>query len=95
MAGGFALRDDLQRLGLDQRLMATRVTTMQDEIVKQMVEHHGKGVLRAVLTPRSGIGPKILDFVHPPEGLERASDLHQSLHRGVTQTLRALDRALA
>jgi hypothetical protein len=95
MAGGFTLHDDFRRLGLDPRLMATRVTTMQDDIVKQMVEHHGKRVLSAVLTPRAGFGPKLLDFIHPPEGLEQASDLHQSVHRGVTRTLRALDRALA
>jgi hypothetical protein len=95
MAGGFTVREDFGTLGLDQRLMATRVTNMQDDIVQQMAEHHGKGVLRAVLTPRAGIGPTILDMIHPPEGLEQTSPLHQRVHQGITRTLRALDRALA
>jgi hypothetical protein len=94
MAGGFTVRDDFTLLGLDQRLMATRVTDMQDEIVQQMTEHHGRGVLRAVFTPRGGFGPKILDFIHPPAGLERTTSLHRQVHRGVQRTLSALDRAL-
>jgi hypothetical protein len=95
MGGGFTLRDDFERLGLEPRLMATRVTSMQDEIVRQMAERHGQSVLRAVLTPKAGFGPRILDFIHPPDGIARASTLHQQLHRGVTRTLIALDRSLA
>ena len=95
MACGFAVRDDFGTLGLDQRLMATRVTGMQDDIVKQMTERHGRGILRAVLTPRSGVGPKVLDFIHPPGGLETASPMHQRMHSGITRGLKALDRALA
>jgi len=95
MAGGFTLRDDFTLLGLDARLMATRVTSMQDDIVKQMAEHHGQDIFRAVLTPRSGFGPKILDWIHPPEGLAATSPLHQQMHRGVQRTLVALNRALA
>jgi hypothetical protein len=94
LAGSFVVRDDFERLGLDHRLMATRVTDMQDEIVQQMTAHHGKSVLRAVFTPRGGLGPKILDFIHPPNGLETRSSLHQRVHRGVQRTLSALDRAL-
>ena len=94
VAGGFVIRDDFGRLGLDHRLMAERVTEMQDDVVSQMAAHHGQGVLRAVLTPRGGLGPKILDFIHPPQGLESASALHRRVHRGVQRTLSALDRAL-
>jgi hypothetical protein len=95
MGGGFTLREEFEQLGLQPRLMATRVTSMQDDIVRQMAERHGQGVLRAVLNPRSGLGPKILDFIHPPRGMAQASPLHQKLHRGVTRTLIAVDRALA
>lgn len=94
MAGGFTFRDDFDLLGMEPRLMATRVTSMQDDIVRQMAEQHGKRVFRAVLTPRAGLGPKILDFIHPPDGIESVSDLHRRVHRGVTRTLTALDRAL-
>lgn len=95
MAGGFSVRADFSELGLDQRLMATRVTNMQDEIVQQMADHHGDRVLSAVLTPRAGIGPTVLDLIHPPGGLEAASALHRRVHRGLEQTIRAVDRALA
>ena len=95
MTGGFALRGDFVRLGLDQRLMATRVTEMQHDIVSQMVEHHGNRVLGAVLSPRSGFGPKVLDFIHPPDGLEAASPWHRRVHGGMIRAARALDRALA
>jgi hypothetical protein len=95
MAGGFVIRDDFEALGLDQRLMATRVTTMQDDIVRQMAAAHGRGVLRALLTPKGGFGPKILDFIHPPAGMAGASSTHRRVHRGLQQTFRALDRALA
>jgi hypothetical protein len=95
MASGFMVREDFETLGLDQRSMATRVTGMQDDIIKQMAEQHGSAVFRAVLTPRGGFGPKILDLIHPPGGLEHASALHQGVHRGLTRTLRTMDRALA
>jgi hypothetical protein len=95
MGAGFTFRDDFETLGLEPRLMATRVTSMQDDIVRQMAEHHGKGIFRAVLTPKGGFGPKILDFIHPPDGLEGVSELHKSVHRGVTRTMFALDRALS
>jgi GNAT superfamily N-acetyltransferase len=96
IAGGFVLRPHFERLGLDQRLMATRVTVMQDEIVRQMVEAHGRGIARAILNPRaSALGPIILDLIHPPEGLGARPRIHRAVHRGVSRAVSALDRALA
>jgi hypothetical protein len=95
MAGGMVVRDDFEQLGLDQRQMSVRVTSMQDEIIQQMAEHQGKGVRGAVLSPKLGFGPTILDLLHPPGGLQAASPLHQRVHRGVQRACRALDRALA
>ena len=95
MAGGFALREDFALLGLDQRQMALRVSNMQDDVVRQMVEQHGKGVLRAVGSPRAGFGPKILDFIHPPDGMDKAPPWLRSVHSGLSRTMRAVDRALA
>ena len=94
-AGGVTLAEDFESLGLDQRTMALRVTRMQDEIVQQMAEHHGKGILRAVRTPKAGVGPAVLDWLHPPGGVWSTSALNQQLHRGMRRTLGALDRALA
>lgn len=95
MASGFSFREDFEKLGFDQRKMATRVTKMQDEVVREMMERHGRGVLRAVVNPRAGLGPKILDFIHPPDGLEQAGLWHRRLHRGATGAIARLDRALA
>ncbi len=95
MAGGFVVRDDFATLGLDQRQMAERVTRMQDDVIRQMTEHHGKGVLRAVLTPKTKVGATIIDLIHPDGGIEHAPAWHQGLHRGVTTTFKALDRALS
>jgi hypothetical protein len=96
IAGGFVLRDHFARLDLDQRAMAMRVTTMQDDIVRQMAEAHGNGVTRAVLNPKaSPIGPRILDFIHPPEGIDAASPWRKTLHRGLRSAAERLDRALA
>ncbi len=95
MASGFTFRDDFEALGLEQRLMANRVTQMQEEVVNQMTEAHGKSVLRAVLNPRSGIGPRVLDFIHPEGGMSSAPALHRRLHGGMTVALTRLDRALA
>src|SRR5262249_4868817 len=43
IGGGFMLHDHFERLGLDHRKMADRVTAMQDDVVRQMVVAHGKG----------------------------------------------------
>lgn len=95
MSCGFVIRDDIEKLGLDQRLMAQRVTKMQDEIVRQMAEQHGKGVMRAVLSPVDGSGNKILDFIHPEGGIDSAPQLHQRVHHGIGSAMRVVDRALA
>ena len=76
--------------------MATRVTTMQDEVVRQMVASHGRGIARAILNPRASfVGPKILDFIHPPEGLAGRPALHRAVHDGISRAVTAVNRALS
>ena len=96
IGGGFVLRAQFEALRLDPRLMSTRVTTMQDDIVRQMVAAHGRGVARAVLNPRaSSLGPRVIDFVHPEGGLESTPAWHRAVHGGLTRVFQTLDRALA
>lgn len=96
IAGGFVLRPHFERLGLDGRLMTTRVTTMQDDIIRQMVASHGRGIARAVLNPRASfLGPRIIDFIHPQDGLASRPALHRAMHRGVSRAVAAMDRAFA
>src|SRR5258706_13032215 len=95
MASSLTFRQDVKKLGLDPRQMATRVTKMQEDVIRDMVTNHGKGVFRAILNPRAGMGPKILDFIHPPHGLESVSASHQRVHAGLTRALTAIDHAFA
>jgi len=96
IGGGVVLKSPFEVLGLDPRLMSMRVVAMQDDIVRQMVAAHGRGVVRGILNPSSGpIGPAIIDFVHPDGGLDRATATHRALHAGVTRACVAVDRALA
>ncbi len=92
-ASGFTLHEDFKRLGMNQRQMASRVTHMQDEIVRQMADEQGD-VLGAVLT-KGRWGEHVIDFVHPEGGIAEASPFHQSVHSGLTRTFKALDRAWA
>lgn len=96
VATGFVVKDSFAILGLEQRDMTERVANMQDDIVRQMVEAHGRGVTRGVLNPKaSALGPRILDFVHPEGGIEHAPAWHRVLHEGLGRAVRSLDRALA
>lgn len=95
MASGFSFRDDFEKLGFDQRKMATRVTKMQDDVLREMIERHGRRVMRAVVNPRDGFGPKVLDFIHPPGGLDSVPTWHRGVHRGATRAIAVLDRAFS
>jgi hypothetical protein len=95
LAGVFVHHADLRKLGLDPRQLAQRVTVMQDDVVNEMVAAHGDAVLRALFTSNAGAGPFILDFVHPPAGIERAAAWHRRVHGGIGRALVALDRAFA
>jgi hypothetical protein len=95
IGGGLTLRPHFERLGLDQRLMTQRVTTMQDEVIRQMTKAHGRSVVRAVLNPKaSGLGPKVVDFLHPPEGLAAAPAWHRAVHAGIRRVAGAVDRVI-
>lgn len=95
LTSGFTFHRDFELLGMDPRQMAERVSSMQDEIVQQMAEAHGSQILRAVLSPKGGVGPYIKEFVHPEHGLAAAPEWHQRVHAGITNAARSLDRALA
>jgi hypothetical protein len=96
IGAGLTLRVHFEALGMDQRLMTSRVTAMQDDVVRQMVAAHGRGVVRAILNPNaSTLGPKVIDFLHPEGGLARAKPLHRAIHAGMTRACLAVDQALS
>ncbi len=93
IASGMALAEHFEALGMDQRTMTARVTSMQDDVVRQMRAAHGRGAVRAVLNPKaSAFGPRLLDFLHPEGGVAQAKPLHRAIHGGMTRVAIALDR---
>jgi hypothetical protein len=66
---GFTLRDALVTLGIDQRRVATYTTRLQDQIMHDMRAARGRprdgAAVRGLVNPARGVGPRILDFIHP------------------------------
>jgi hypothetical protein len=93
IASGMALAKHFEALGMDQRLMTTRVTAMQHDVVQQMAAAHGERVAGGVLNPQtSAMGPKLLDFLYPEGGASRTTPLHRAIHGGMTRACIAIDR---
>jgi hypothetical protein len=100
ISAGMPMRDDFRKLGLNPREMSQNVVRLQDEVLRQMrgdvtAAGIGRRGMQGLLNPRKGLGPKILDFVHPPQGAAAAPVWHQQLLRLWTQGARLADRALA
>jgi hypothetical protein len=104
VTAGLPLRADFRALGLEPREMASHTVRLQDEILRQMratsrearaVVPKGRARLGGLLNPGRGLGPRVLDFVHPPEGDANVSPLHRSVLRAWTAGARWADRAFA
>jgi hypothetical protein len=82
VTAGFTLRDDLVALGIDARRVATYTTRLQDQILHDMIAARGsspkKGAVRGLVNPARGVGPRILDFIHPPGGDQALSGWHRA-----------------
>ena len=94
---GFTLREDLNNLGINQRKMAQYTMKLQDEIVHEMFATGGKtrGGVRGVLNPTRGVGPKVLDFIHPEAPDHELSPLHRLALKGWKAGAFWADRALS
>jgi rubrerythrin len=97
MSGGLLLRADFAALGMKQRELSLRTIKLQDEILRDMVknEEAGRRGARGLLNPAKGMGPRVIDFLHPPGGVEKAGPLHQAVLRAWTAGAGVVDRALA
>ena len=110
ISAGLPMRAHFRNLGMDPRHMAKHVVALQDEIVKQMraaprtnatqksderAAPSARRGLGGVLNPHKGLGPKVLDFIHPPNGIASANPLHRAVLRLWTEGARIADRALA
>ncbi len=96
ITGGLPLREHFRALGMEPRTMASRTVKLQDEILGQMRETGGKRRgLGGLMNPGRGAGPAILDFIHPPNGVDAAPPLNRAVLRAWTHTARWADRAWA
>jgi hypothetical protein len=100
ISAGMPLRKHLRTLGIEPRELASRTMKLQDEILGQMNgtwKDEGKRVagLGGLLNPGRGIGPRVLDFIHPPRGDESMRPLHRALIGAWKQGATWADRALA
>ena len=77
MSAGLTIHDDMRKLGMNEREMSLHTIKLQDDILKEMLEVSAKtgdgprreGV-RGILNPARGLGPRILNFLHPADGRE-------------------------
>jgi hypothetical protein len=104
VSAGMNMRADFAALGMNPRALASHTTRLQGQIVKDMLaaaraqEQQPGGMqqrMRGVVNPTKGLGPRILDFIHPPQG-EAAAPFWQKAALRLWKTGAALaDRALA
>jgi rubrerythrin len=102
MAGGAILREDMEALGIDQRKATSYVLKIQSDVFQQMLQTPAeRGVsrrrdsVRGMLDSSKGIGPAIINFLHPEGGVSAMKPLHRIAFDAFTRTSQALDRALA
>jgi hypothetical protein len=99
MSAGLTMREDFRALGINPRNLAQHTVKLQGEIMAEM-RAGGQTVrrrdsVRGLLNPGRGVGPRVLDFLHPPQGLDTRPVWHRTLLKMWTFGAHAADRALA
>jgi hypothetical protein len=97
IAGGMPLRTTFRTLGLEPREMASHTVKLQAEILTQMRHSGGgqRGALGGLLNPERGMGPTILNFIHPVGGEASAPPVNRAILRAMDKGARWMDHALA
>jgi rubrerythrin len=97
MSGGMTMREDFRALGMNQRELASYTMRLQDQIVHDMLETSNgrRDGVRGLLNPADGFGPTVLDFIHPPDGIDARPGWHRAVLRAWQAGARVVDRALA
>jgi hypothetical protein len=90
---GLTMREDFAVLGMDPRALAAHTTKLQEQILGDMVRAaRGTGRLKGLINPRRGVGPRILDFLHPPGAVP---GWHRATLSAWSQGAKLVDRFLA
>jgi hypothetical protein len=107
MTGGHLLREDIDKLGIDQRKNAMYTVKIQSDILTKMlgdaaaegatgVTGRRRDAIRGLMNPgRSDGSSKLLDFVHPENGIANASPMHQRTLALWTRAGKLMDRLWA
>jgi hypothetical protein len=96
MSGGMTMRETFQALGMNQRAMAKHTMRLQDDAVHQMLDsNEGKSdAVKGLLNPAKGIGPSVLNFIHP-EHIDEVGPVHRAVLRAWRAGAELADRAFA
>ncbi len=96
IAAGLPLRATFQALGLEPRELAQHTVKLQDEILGQMrATGGGRRGTEGLLNPDKGVGPTLLEFIHPRDGLAAAPPLNRAVLKALTHGAEWMDRAWA
>ncbi len=102
MAGGAVLREDMDLLGIDQRKATKYVIKIQSDMFDQMLKtpkergvKKNRDSVRGMLNSSKGIGPAIVNFIHPEGGVEAITPFHRVALEAFTKTSVAIDKAFA
>jgi hypothetical protein len=96
ISAGLGLRGHFRALGMEPRKLAAHTVKLQDQILRDMRATDGdRRSLRGIANPSKGIGPRLLDFVHPPSGESAASPWHRAALSAWTALAGFADRAWA
>jgi hypothetical protein len=95
-SGGMTMRDHMRALGIEPRRLAAHTMKLQDQILREMVAAAGgRRGLRGLLNPTKGVGPRVLDFIHPPGGDDALPAWHRAALKLWKSGAFLADRAMA
>ena len=99
MSAGINMHEHFRALGIDPRRMAEYTMKLQDDVTRDMLADapqapggRRRDSVRGLLNPAQGLGPNILDFIHPRK---TPSPLHRTVLQTWKRAAAAADRALA
>lgn len=104
MTAGMTMHEHWHNLGIDPRKLAQYTVKMQNEVTRDILadadregasREQRSDAVRGLLNPAHGFGPRILDFLHPPNGREAAAPWHRRALDAWTRGAFWADRALA
>ncbi len=102
MSSGINYTRDFERLGIEPRAMAKHTIGLQNQVLRDMLGDEDApragrrgDAVRGLMNPTRGLGPRILDFIHPVGGRANAPTWHRRALSWWARGARLADRALA